>query len=76
MKKLIAMLLALTLILTLSACGAGSGNTTETPTTQDELVDYIEQRDLESFEKLMRKHIERSKETCLMALKESKLKKE
>ena len=40
------------------------------------LVDYIEQRDLESFEKLMRKHIERSKETCLMALKESKLKKE
>jgi replicative DNA helicase len=40
------------------------------------LVDYIEQRDLESFTALMQKHIERSKETCLMALKESKLRRE
>ena len=39
-----------------------------------QLVDYVEQKDLESFEKLMRKHIERSKETCLLALEESKLK--
>ena len=39
-----------------------------------QLVDLVEQRDLESFEKLMRKHIERSKETCLLALEESKLK--
>ena len=38
------------------------------------LVDYVEARDLENFEKLMRKHIERSKETCLLALEESKLK--
>lgn len=38
------------------------------------LVDYVEQRDLESLEQLMRKHIERSKQTCLMALEESKLK--
>ena len=38
------------------------------------LVDYVESRDLESFERLMRKHIERSKQTCLMALEESKLK--
>ncbi len=38
------------------------------------LVDYVEARDLENFEKLMRSHIERSKETCLMALEESKLK--
>ena len=37
------------------------------------LVDYVEARDLEKFEKLMRKHIERSKETCLLALEESKL---
>ena len=37
------------------------------------LVDYVEKRDLESFEKLMRKHIERSKETCLLALEESRL---
>ena len=37
------------------------------------LVDYVEARDLERFEKLMRKHIERSKETCLLALEESKL---
>ena len=37
-------------------------------------MDYVEQKDLESFEKLMRKHIERSKETCLLALEESKLK--
>ena len=37
------------------------------------LVDYVEAKDLENFEKLMRKHIERSKETCLLALEESKL---
>ena len=37
------------------------------------LVDYVEARDLEKFEKLMHKHIERSKETCLLALEESKL---
>jgi len=35
------------------------------------LVEYVEQRDLENFEKLMRKHIERSKETCLAALAEA-----
>lgn len=38
-----------------------------------QLVEYVERKDLESFERLMRKHIERSKETCLMALAESKL---
>ena len=38
------------------------------------LVDLLEQRDLEGFEALMRKHIERSKQTCLRALEESKLK--
>lgn len=32
------------------------------------LVEYIEQRDLENFRKLMHKHIERSKENCLEAL--------
>ncbi len=32
------------------------------------LVDYVEQKDLESFEKLMRSHIERSKANCLSAL--------
>ncbi len=32
------------------------------------LVDYIEQRDLEHFQKLMHRHIERSKEKCLEAL--------
>ena len=37
-------------------------------------MDYVENRDLESFEQLMRKHIDRSKQTCLMALEESKLK--
>ena len=37
------------------------------------LVDYVEARDLEKFEKLMHKHIERSKETCLLALEDSKL---
>ena len=37
------------------------------------LVDYVENKDLESFAALMEKHSERSKETCLMALKESKL---
>ena len=39
-----------------------------------QLVDYVESKDLESFEHLMRKHIERSKQTCLLALEESKLK--
>ena len=34
------------------------------------LVDYIEQRDLENFEQLTRKHIERSKENCLAALRQ------
>lgn len=38
-----------------------------------QLVDYVEQKDLASFQQLMRKHIERSKETCLLALAESKL---
>ena len=37
------------------------------------LVDYVEARDLENFAKLMRKHIERSKQNCLLALEESKL---
>ncbi len=32
------------------------------------LVDYVEQKDLEHFEVLMRSHIERSKENCLAAL--------
>ncbi|MCE5342745.1 MAG: GntR family transcriptional regulator [Eubacteriales bacterium] len=35
------------------------------------LVDYVEQKDLESFTLLMQKHIERSKETCLIALEEA-----
>ncbi|MEG0740810.1 MAG: GntR family transcriptional regulator [Clostridia bacterium] len=39
-----------------------------------QLVDYVEKRDLGDFELLMRKHIERSKETCLLALNDSKLK--
>ena len=39
-----------------------------------ELVNLVEKRDLEGFETLMRKHIERSKQTCLMALEESGLK--
>ena len=40
------------------------------------LVDYVEQKDLESFERLMRKHIERSKQTCLLALEETNLPRE
>ena len=40
------------------------------------LVDYVEQKDLESFERLMRKHIERSKQTCLLALEETSLPRE
>ena len=32
------------------------------------LVELVEQRDLEGFQKLMRSHIERSKEKCLEAL--------
>ncbi len=35
------------------------------------LLEYLEKRDLPNFEKLMRKHIERSKETCLSALAEA-----
>jgi len=35
------------------------------------LLEYVEKKDLENFEKLMRKHIERSKETCLIALEEA-----
>ena len=35
------------------------------------LLEYVENKDLENFEKLMRKHIERSKETCLIALEEA-----
>ena len=35
------------------------------------LLDYVEKKDLESFERLMRKHIERSKETCLLALSQA-----
>lgn len=37
------------------------------------LVDYVESKDLESFEKLMRKHIERSKQNCLLALEHTNL---
>ena len=37
------------------------------------MVDYVEERNLEKFETIMRRHIERSKETCLRALEESKL---
>ena len=37
------------------------------------LVDLVEQKDLEGFEKLMHSHIERSKVNCLLALEESKL---
>ncbi len=35
-----------------------------------QLVEYVEKRDLEAFRSLMEKHIERSKEKCLAALKE------
>ena len=38
------------------------------------LVDYVEAKDLANFEKLTHRHIERSKETCMLALEESKLK--
>ena len=34
------------------------------------LVQFIESRDLERFEALTRKHIERSKQNCLAALEE------
>ncbi|MCL1854912.1 MAG: GntR family transcriptional regulator [Clostridia bacterium] len=37
------------------------------------LVDLVERKDLASYELLMRKHIERSKETCLDALHETHL---
>ncbi|NLI20533.1 MAG: GntR family transcriptional regulator [Clostridiales bacterium] len=40
------------------------------------LLEYLESKDLENFEKLMRKHIERSKETCLIALEEAHFKRE
>lgn len=36
------------------------------------LVDYIEQKDLPSFEALMKRHIDRSKEMCLAALTEQR----
>ncbi len=35
------------------------------------LLEYVENKDLENFTKLMQKHIERSKETCLIALEEA-----
>ncbi|HIU20219.1 MAG TPA: GntR family transcriptional regulator [Candidatus Limiplasma stercoravium] len=38
------------------------------------LVDYVEKRDLDSFEKLMRRHIEHSKQNCLAALEDTRLK--
>ena len=38
-----------------------------------ELVDYIEKKDLARLTKLMKKHIERSKENCLSALHDTKL---
>jgi DNA-binding GntR family transcriptional regulator len=36
--------------------------------TSRALVDLVEQKDLPAFEALMRQHIERSKECCLVAL--------
>ena len=45
----------------------------EAPKEHHELVNLVEKRDLEGFERLMRKHIERSKENCLKALEESGL---
>lgn len=38
-----------------------------------ELVNLVEKRDLAGFEDLMRRHIERSKQNCLLALEESSL---
>lgn len=38
-----------------------------------ELVNLVEKRDLPGFENLMRRHIARSKETCLLALEETGL---
>ncbi len=38
-----------------------------------QLVDLVEAKDLQGFEQLMRKHIERSKENCLTALVESRM---
>ena len=40
-----------------------------------QLVDYVEKKDLENFTRLMQKHIERSKETCLIALEEAHFRK-
>ena len=37
-----------------------------------QLVDFVEKKDLPSFEQLMQKHIERSKANCLLALEEQK----
>lgn len=37
-----------------------------------DMVTLVEARDVESLEKLVRKHIERSKETCLAALEEAR----
>ena len=38
-----------------------------------QIVEMVERRDLEGFRELMGKHIERSKETCLAALAESRM---
>ena len=40
-----------------------------------QLVNFVEQKDLASFQHLMNKHIKRSKETCLKALEEKKFSK-
>jgi DNA-binding GntR family transcriptional regulator len=40
-----------------------------------QLVELIEKKDLAGFEQLVRKHIERSKKTCLAALREARLSK-
>jgi DNA-binding GntR family transcriptional regulator len=39
------------------------------------LVEYVENKDLDNFAHLMQKHIERSKETCLIALEEAQFQK-
>ena len=41
-----------------------------------QLVELVEHKDLEGFQELMGKHIERSKQTCLAALAESRIIKE
>ena len=40
-----------------------------------QLVDFVEEKDLSSFQQLMGKHISRSKEACLKALEEKKFNK-